>query len=206
MTKVFKIIGVVAGVAVILLAVSSLVLHILLPPQKAKALVLKQLTGHLKREVSLGDIAVGVLSGLEVADLKISEAPDFAHGTFISSDRFSIRLALLPLLFRRVEVKQLHLNHLVITIIRRSDGKTFNFSDLMAPEPASHVPVQTSRRFSLIPEAEAASTTPAAPPTGQAGSPRDTEPPFALLVSRAQTTNGLIHFVDQSPANQSADL
>ena len=66
MKKTLKIIGVLAVIVVVLLTLSSVVLRLLLPPAKAKSLVLKQLTGHLKREVALGDVSVGVLSGLQV--------------------------------------------------------------------------------------------------------------------------------------------
>src|SRR5205814_270846 len=107
MKKAIKIFGVVLLIGIVLLGAASVALRFLLPPEKAKALVLKQLTTHLKREVRAGDVSVGVISGLTVLHLEISESPDFSKGKFISSDRFSLHLALLPLIFRRIEVKQL---------------------------------------------------------------------------------------------------
>src|SRR5208282_6810697 len=76
-----------------------------------------------------------VVTGLSVSDLKISESPNFSKGTFLSSDQFSLRLALLPLVFRKIEVRQLVLTHPVVQIVRNADGKTFNFSDLIPPTP-----------------------------------------------------------------------
>src|SRR6266480_3059256 len=121
MKKALKIIGITVVVVTLGVLASSFLLHVLLPPEKAKALVLKQLTGHLKREVQIGDVSVGILSGLSVSDLKISEAPDFAHGTFLSSEHFSVRLALIPLIYRDVIVRQIILRHPVIQVIRYAD-------------------------------------------------------------------------------------
>jgi hypothetical protein len=202
MKKALKILGVLLVVAVVLLGLSSAALHFLLPPEKAKALVLKQLTAHLKREVSMGKVSVGIFSGLSVTDLKVSESPDFSKGTFISSNLFSIRLALWPLLFRKLELKQLVLDRPVIQVIRYADGKTFNFSDLMVREapPEQAVPVKTSWNPFLLPEAHAAPAAPAVPAASE------TEAPFRLLISHAQIQEGVIRFIDKSPAKQSVDI
>src|SRR5688572_20268075 len=138
MKKAFKILAVLVAVAAGVLILASVALHFLLPPEKAKALIQKQLTAHLKREVTLGKVSVGIISGLDVADLKISEKPDFSKGTFVSSDRLTLRLALWPLVFKRVEVRELVLNHPVIQVVRREDGVTYNFSDLIETSTATH--------------------------------------------------------------------
>jgi hypothetical protein len=190
MKKFFKIL---AGLLVILVSVAvvgSVLLRIFLPPEKAKALVLKQLTTQLHREVRLGTVSVSLLSGLSVSDLKVSEYPDFSKGTFLSSDQFSIRLSLPPLLFRKIIVRQLALRHPVITIVRYPDGKTYNFSSLIKPSTA---PVS-------------AAAAPAASAPAKKPAPATPEPSLALLVSNASLDNGVVHFVDHSRAAQSMDI
>ena len=199
MKKILKIAGVVFLVILGLLGLTSVALHVLLPPEKAKAHVLKHLTAHLKREVKIGEVSVGLLSGLSVSDLKVSESPDFSKGTFVSSDRFSVRLALVPLIFRKVEVKQLILDRPMIQVVRFADGKTFNFSDLLSPQTKTPSPLAGEGKsiFSLS-EAHAA---PAAAPAARSG-----EPPFPLLISNAQIHHGTVRFVDRSPAKQSLEV
>lgn len=184
MKKLLKILAGLIGVVLVVLAVGSLLLHIWLPPEKAKALVLKKLTGHLHREVRLGSVSVGLLSGLSVSDLRISESPDFSKGTFLSSDQFTLHVKLIPLIFRKV-IGQLVLRRPVITIIRHSDGKTFNFSDLMA---SSNPPASASPSPAPAPELS------------------DKKPSFALLIPRAEIDKGVIHFVDHSPEARSVDI
>src|SRR5437667_9130677 len=117
MKKIFKVLAVFVILVVVLLLGGSLLLHIYLPPEKAKALVLERLSAQLKREVSLGSVSVGILSGLQMSALKISESPGFSKGTFLSSDQFSLKVALPPLLFRKVIVRQIVLKRPKVTII-----------------------------------------------------------------------------------------
>lgn len=133
MKKLLKIVGWMVVLVALVLVAASVALHVFLPPEKAKVLVLKQLSEHLKREVKVGTVSVGLFSGLALSDLKISEAPTFTQGTFITSEQFSIKVALLPLLRKEIVVNQIILKRPVVRIVRAKDGKTFNFSDLMQP-------------------------------------------------------------------------
>src|SRR5437773_114046 len=102
MKKLFKILVVLVGLGAALVLVGSILLHMYLPPEKGKALVLERLSAQLKREVDVGSVSVGILSGLQMSNLRISESPSFSKGTFISSDEFSLKVALIPLLFRKI--------------------------------------------------------------------------------------------------------
>lgn len=204
MKKLLKVLAVLLGIVALLGVIASVLLHILLPPEKAKTLILKQLTTHLKREVSIGEVSVGVVSGLSVSDLKISEAPNFSKGTFVSSDQFIIKVALLPLLFKKVVVDQLILSHPVITIVRHPDGKTFNFSDLtgepQAPSPLAGEGREGGKSVKANPPPQSS------PARGEEALSKSAEPSLSLLVSHAEISKGIIHFIDQSPAKQSADI
>src|SRR5688572_24088889 len=91
MKKLLKILLILLAIVLVLGVVATIALRIYLPPEKAKALVLKHLSEQLKREVQLGSASVGLLSGLELSQLKVSEAPTFAKGTFLSSEQFSLK-------------------------------------------------------------------------------------------------------------------
>src|ERR1019366_10048630 len=92
MKKLIKIIVLLIALALVVLIIGSVALRIYLPPEKAKALVLERLSAQLKREVELGSASVGILSGLRMDHLKISESPNFSKGTFLSSDEFSLKI------------------------------------------------------------------------------------------------------------------
>jgi len=180
MKKLFKIVLLLVAIVVTLLLAGTLALRIYLPPEKAKALVLEHLSTQLKREVTLGSASVGLLSGLQMTDLKISESPNFSKGTFLSSEQFSLKVALPPLLFRKIIVRQIVLKRPEVAIIRQADGKTFNFSDLTnSTAQAAPSPSPSESKESL---------------------------PFLLLVSRAEIQKGALHFIDHSPAHQSLDI
>jgi hypothetical protein len=203
MKKLWKVTVILIIIVVALVSASAVLLRVFLPPDKAKTLIIKQLTGRLKREVQVGPVSVGIFSGLTLSDLKVSESPDFSHGTFLSSDRFSVRLALWPLLFHKVVVHEIVLKHPEVTVVRYADGKTFNFSDLLTPSTLNAglptpVRAKTSATFIALPEVVAAEAAPQQTKTA--------EPPFSLVISEAVIQHGVIHFVDRSPARQSADI
>ena len=195
MKKLFKIIAIVLGILVALLVVATIALKIFFPAEKVKGILLKELSSRLHREVTMGDVSVGVLKGLQASDLKVSEAHTFAQGTFVSVDKLSIRVKLLPLLSKRIEVDSLVLTHPKIAVTRAADGKTFNFSDLIPPEEtavAFAAPAEACGGFVACAEA--------APAQAASGSA------IALQVSTLEIDNGEVHFLDRSPAKQSVDL
>jgi hypothetical protein len=190
MKRILKIVAVLVVAFLVVLAGASVALHFLLPPEKAKAMVLKELTEHLRREVQVDGVSIGVISGLTLSNLRISESPNFSKGTFVSSEGFVVKVSLLPLLFHKIMLRELGLRRPVINVVRYKDGKTFNFSDLLTPattaQASTPAPVQASMGSSPAPAASGNS--------------------FALLVSQADITNGEVKFVDESPARQSADI
>ena len=128
----------VAGVAVA--AAATWALKTYLPPEKVRELVLREAGKALKREVRLGKINLGAIQGLTIEKLEVSELPNFKAGTFVSAERFRVRIKLLPLLSRQIEVSRVSLEGLKVSVTRDAKG-IFNFSDLLA---ASTVPVQAT--------------------------------------------------------------
>jgi uncharacterized protein involved in outer membrane biogenesis len=198
MKKLFKSLGIAVATLVVLLAVATLALKIFFPAEKVKSILLKELSTRLKREVTLDRVSIGLIKGLQIENLSISEAPTFAKGTFVSVESLGVRIRWRPLLQKRVEVDTIILNAPKINVVRAADGKTFNFSDLIpatTPDP-SQTRVADAGCRGLIPCAYAAPSEPAGP----------SAPAFALEVSRIEIQKGQVHFVDHSPAKMNVDL
>jgi len=189
MKKTLKIFVVLLGslAAVVLLAVVAIKMYF--PPQKVKAILIEELTRRLHREVRMGDVSLSPLSGLSISNLQVSEASTFAQGTFLSAKRFSLFVALRPLLEKRIVVNSVTVEEPAVVVIRQADGKTFNFADLMAGTTAQ-VAQATRENFAVS----------ALPVKGQ------TAPEMTLSIAQAQVRNGSVRFVDRSPAKSNADI
>jgi uncharacterized protein involved in outer membrane biogenesis len=75
---------------------------------------------------------------LEVDSVKLANAPGFAPATMATLDRVDLRLALLPLLHRHIEIEQFALVHPVIGLQIDSQGHdNWHFPPPSSPEPAS---------------------------------------------------------------------
>ena len=170
----------VAGTLLLLLIGAAAALRFLLPPEKARALIEKQLESRLGREVQLGQLSISGISTFRVKGIQVSEVPTFKSGTFLTADSFAVSARLLPLLFRRVMVKEIILNRPKLTIVRNADG-SFNGMDAPASVAA--------------PASAAASGS-----SGPTGKPSD------LTISDIRLNAGSVTFVDHSTSALSAVL
>src|SRR5688500_8188939 len=127
MKKLLKVFLALIVLVVLLVGALLVAVRVFFPPEKVKALVLEHLSQRLHREVRLGQVSVGLISGLSLSNLDVSERPTFAQGTFLSMKRFSLHVALRPLLRKQVVVRSVLLSEPTIMVIRQADGKTFNF-------------------------------------------------------------------------------
>lgn len=181
MKKFIRVLLILGGVVLLLTGAAALLIRIYLTPEKVKLLVQEQLESRLDRQVELGSISVGLLSGVRVDDFKISERPDFTAGTFLSSDRFAVHIAWPALLAKKVLISNLELIKPRVTLIRNADGTTYNFSDLASPSDA-----------------------PAAAPSDSSSQPKKSG--LDILVAKASLTDGNLSFLDRSTAAASIDI
>jgi len=123
MKRIIRISAIVGGSVVFLLAGAAVAIRFLLPPEKAAALIEKQLETRLGREVTLGTLSISGLSTFRLGGIQISESPTFKTGTFLTADAFAISARLLPLLFGRVVVKEIVLDRPKLTLVRNADGR-----------------------------------------------------------------------------------
>lgn len=127
----------VAGLAVLLLIFTVLVaLPSFIELNRYKGKFETTLEKALQRPVKMGDIRLGLLFGpsLRVSDVAISDREEFGGQESVAMEEMEVRIALLPLLSRRIVVRKMVAHHPSIRLTIAEDGRT-NFSDLIKPEP-----------------------------------------------------------------------
>ncbi|OGR89455.1 MAG: hypothetical protein A3A86_03380 [Elusimicrobia bacterium RIFCSPLOWO2_01_FULL_60_11] len=163
----------IAGFLALAFLASAYALHRAFPPEKIKTILVKEIQARLRREVDLADASVGLLSGITLSGFRCSETPDFKSGTFVECEKLTLRWAWRPLLQKRLEIKGMELQGPKIRVVRHSDGKTYNFSDLLALSQGA--------------APQAAAKEPAA------------KAPFDIKFSRLKIVQGSFSFKDGSP-------
>lgn len=130
MKKLIKITAVVAAIFVVLIIAALLTLKIIFPAEKLQAMTQDYAQKTLQREVTFSNVSFNLI-GVTIKDLAISEAHTFEQGTFLKADHAILKVALKPLLKKRIEITTIGLKGLEVNTRRNEDG-TFNFDDLMA--------------------------------------------------------------------------
>ncbi len=128
LTLCFKI----AVVLVVLGAAALVALRLMFPPEKLKAMALEYAKNNLHREITFDGISLNLV-GVTLDHFAISENTTFQDGTFAQADKLVVKIALKPLLQKRIEIATVQLDGLNINLIKNPDG-SFNFDSLI---PAS---------------------------------------------------------------------
>ena len=145
MKGLFKWVGILLGVLVLLIIAASVVVMLVVN----KDMIAGQMESVLHRHVTIDELNVGlfsVVSGVEVAGVKISNYKDpdqlealkgkpvAENDLFAGLKRLRLTLKFLPLLSGSVQVGEFVLYEPVVHIVKYKNG-TFNFSDLLQPGP-----------------------------------------------------------------------
>lgn len=105
----------------------SLFVHFYLTEDRVKALVIPQAEKALGRTVRIGEINVGLFSGITVKDFTVKETD--GHTDFASTKEFVLRYDLLPLFQKKIVVSKVRLDAPYVQISRDKYG-LFNFETL----------------------------------------------------------------------------
>jgi AsmA protein len=129
MTKRFKkILIIVIGVAVLVVLLLAGLAKILITPERIKMALIPRAEKALNRPVKIGDVDIGLFSGITVKNFAVMEKS--SEAVFVSADQVSLKYRLWPLLQKHIEIDEVILRQPRIRIERMADG-SFNFSDLM---------------------------------------------------------------------------
>ena len=175
------------GGAIALVLLILLILPVFVDANKFKPTLEKKVAEMTGRPFSVGgevDISFFPFAGLSFSDLHLGNPQGFSEKDFVAIKSFDVRVKLLPLLFREVQVKHFILTDPQIVLIKDKKGRTnWDFST-----PKSDTP-------------------PAA--TGQDSSENDTVeglPIKALTVGDFSIKNGTVKWIDsQSGTRKTID-
>jgi uncharacterized protein involved in outer membrane biogenesis len=98
--------------------------------------ILTRIKPYVNRQVDFTGIRLTILSGLgaELQGLRVLDDPAFAKDTFLSADSIQLKVAVLPLLKKKIMIRTVVLKAPRVNVIRAADG-TFNFKNMLVPQP-----------------------------------------------------------------------
>lgn len=135
--------------AVVVLAIAAVIAaSILINPNDYKGDIVKVVKTETGRDLKLqGDIKLSFFPwlGLELGKTQFSNAPGFGRKPMASIDRVELKLQLLPLLRKQVEVKTIVLDGLELNLAKNKQGVT-NWDDIVArtaAKPGTAAPKKT---------------------------------------------------------------
>jgi uncharacterized protein involved in outer membrane biogenesis len=150
-----------------------------------------ELQNRLGRPVSLGNINLSLLPpSLKVKDVAIGEDPNYGPGPFAKAQELDVRVSLLPLLRKDVEVQSLRLINPDIQLIKDANGN-WNYATL-GQQPA---PPSAPQRGRAQPAPQKPSAT-----QPEAGQPSGKTPQLSL--AHLQIENGRLRLNDLQKKTQ----
>jgi AsmA protein len=127
-----KWIAAIVGVIVLLFVSAAILLPIIFDPNDHKAEIIAQVKEQTGRDLRIdGDISLTVFPwiGVEIGKVALSNAAGFDDTVFASTDKVSIRVKLLPLFSKRLEMDTVTVHGLTLNLARDAGGRS-NWDDL----------------------------------------------------------------------------
>ncbi|GEM_PF-2881594 len=131
--------GIVGLLLFLLIAILLLPLLINLDSQKDR--ILSIIEKNLNRKVEIGQIGLSLWPGIGVKlkQVRIQDDPSFSQGSFFSAEDLTIRLRLLPLLRRQVEMVSMTLKKPEVVLVENTQG-VLNATTIGSSNPSSPSP------------------------------------------------------------------
>lgn len=125
-------------IVIILLIVALLVAPFFIDVNSYKTQIEETVEDATGRKLSIGNINASLFPwiGVELDDVKLANRQGFSDKNFLSVERLNVKLALLPLLSKNIEIKHFEVTTPKLHLERHSDGET-NWGDLVAPPVAA---------------------------------------------------------------------
>ena len=121
MKKIVRILLKIILAGVVVLAAGLLTLRLMFPPEKIKRLTLDYAKNTFHREVSFDSVSFNII-GLTLNNFALSEDNSFEQGTFIQAQRLEAKVALWPLLKKRIEISTIALEGISLNLAKQKDG------------------------------------------------------------------------------------
>jgi AsmA protein len=126
MKKVIKWGFIVAGAVVVLIVLALLVVPFFVDVEQYKPRIEKEVSEATGRPFTLGgDLGLSLFpwAGFSLSDVHLGNPPGFKEKDFVSVQSFEVRVKLLPLLSRDIQVKRFRLEKPRIVLERQKDGR-----------------------------------------------------------------------------------
>lgn len=142
MGKLLKIIVALLAIALGLVVIAAVVLPLIVNPNDYKDEIAGAVEKQTGRTLTIaGDIGLSVFPwlGLDIGRTQLSNAPGFGDQPMASMEQVQVRVKLLPLLHKELEMDTVRLNGLKVYLAKNAEGRS-NWADLQgeaAEAPAS---------------------------------------------------------------------
>lgn len=133
MKGLFKWLAGIVGVIVLFFVAAAILLPLLIDPNDHKQALVAQVKERTGRDLRIdGDIELSVFPwiGVKVGKVALSNAAGFDNPVFASTDKVSIRVKLLPLFSKRLEMDTVTVHGLTLNLARDARGRS-NWDDLV---------------------------------------------------------------------------
>jgi AsmA protein len=129
-------VGIAIGVLLVVIIAVLVIAPKMINVNKYHDEIQSQLSAKLGRPVTLGEMSLSLLPPkFTVQNANIFEDSKFGSGTFAQMQSMAVRVKLLPLLSKNVEIQSLTLEHPQVEMIRNEQG-VWNFASLGKPSSA----------------------------------------------------------------------
>ncbi len=147
MGKFFKIVGGLVLVLVLLVVAAAIILPMVIDPNDYKEQIVDQVKQQTGRDLQItGDLKLSVFPwlGVDIGALQLSNAEGFGEQPFAVVNSAAVRVKLMPLLSRQLEVDTVGLDGLVLNLAKSKTGVT-NWDDLTQGDaPAESAPSEST--------------------------------------------------------------
>ena len=162
MRRLFKALAWGVGIIAALLIAAAIYIFLIFDPNKYKAEIATAVHKATGRELTIqGDLKLSLFPwlGVETGVMTLNNLPEFGRQPFAKIDGAAIKVKLLPLLHKDMQVDTVTLNGLYLNLIRTASGQG-NWEDLAAGGGKQPSPPST---------AQSAAAPPLAPGNSQSG-------------------------------------
>jgi AsmA protein len=142
MKKFLKWGAIVVGGLIAFVIVALLVIPMFVNVRQYKPMIEKRVAEATGRTVSFGDdlrLSLFPWAGLTFSDLQMGNPPGFAEKEFLTVKSFDMRVKLLPLFFKDIQVQRFVLNEPQIVLVKSKDGRA-NWEMPQKPPSAQPAP------------------------------------------------------------------
>jgi len=139
MARLFKILGSLIALVLLLVVAAVVILPLVIDPNDYKDEIVAKVQEQTGRELHIGgDLKLSVFPwlGVEIDSITLSNAKGFGDQPFAAVKRAAVRVKLMPLLSKQLEVDTITLDGLQLNLAKQKDGQT-NWDDLARSAEAS---------------------------------------------------------------------